>query len=304
MKKVVITGATGLIGKNLVEKLKKKGYYVIVFSRNEKNAKNQLPVADEFIRFPEGSTWKEKVAEADSIINLAGENIASGRWTERKKEKLRSSRIGTTNKLVEVINGSASKPEVFISASAVGYYGYSESEEFTEDSSAGTGFLAELTYDWENEASKIEGGETRVVIPRIGVVLSGEGGALKKMLPAFKLFFGGPIGNGRQWFPWVHTDDLTGIILKMIEDETMEGAYNAVAPEYVTAGDFARALGKVLRRPALFPVPVFALRLLFGEGAETMSKGQKVIPERLVKSGYKYKFEKLSRSLQDILRSD
>ncbi len=304
MKKVVITGATGLIGKNLVEKLKKEGYYVIVFSRDEENAKNKLPDADEFIRFPEGSTWKEKVTEADCIINLAGENIASGRWTQRKKEKLRSSRIGTTNKLVEVIKGSANKPGVFISASAVGYYGYSESEEFTEDSPAGTGFLAELTHKWENEANKIEGGETRVVIPRIGVVLSGEGGALKKMLPAFKLFLGGPIGNGRQWFPWIHTDDLTGIILKMIEDETMEGVYNAVAPEYVKAGDFARALGKVLKRPALFPVPVFALRLLFGEGAESMSKGQKVIPERLVESGYKFKFEKLSRSLQDILRSD
>lgn len=264
----------------------------------------------------------DTISRFDAVINLAGESIASGRWTRERKERLMSSRVDTTRALVKSINkippnppftkggnietfekgrGRVFKrPKVLISASAVGYYGPHGDEDVTEDSPPGTDFLADICKAWESEALKAEESGVRVVITRFGTVLEAGGGALLKMLLPFKMFIGGQIGSGRQWFPWIHRDDLIGIIKHTINNESLSGPFNVTAPRQVTNKEFSFALGRALNRPSWLPVPGFVLKILFGELGSVLLAGQRVLPEKILQAGYQFKYPDVDGALRAI----
>ena len=227
------------------------------------------------------------------VINLAGASIFS-RWTGEMKRLLRESRILTTQNLVETLEGSRVK--TFFSTSAIGYYGFHEDEELTESSPPGSDFLARLASDWEKEARKAEDHGVRVVLTRFGIVLGEEGGALGQMVPLFKRYLGGPLGSGRQWFSWIHRDDLTQAFLFLLERPEIFGPVNFTAPNPVRNRDLAAALGKALNRPALLPAPGFMLRLVLGEFGSILLEGQKVIPQKLLQSGFHFRYPRIERS--------
>jgi uncharacterized protein (TIGR01777 family) len=239
---------------------------------------------------------------ADAVVNLGGASIAGGRWTAKRKALLRASRVETTRALVTALAKMSERPKALVSASAIGYYGDRGEELLTEESAAGTGFLAELARDWEAEAVKAESLGIRVVRVRLGVVLGKDGGALAKMLLPFKLGIGGRIGSGRQWMSWVTLDDGVGILRYAIENRAIRGAINVVAPQPVQNADFTRALGRALHRPAIFPAPAFALRLAMGQMADALLlASQRVAPERLKQLGYRFLHTELSRTLAGML---
>lgn len=304
MKKIIITGATGLIGKKLSEELFKSGYHIIVFSRDSKRAKDVLKKDYEYVDwdYRNPSKWVDKISESDVIIHLAGINLFAKRWNDEFKKEIITSRKDTTKALADVIKSSSNKPKVFISASGVGYYGDGGDKILTEDSSSGDDFLAEVCKVWESEASEVESVGVRRVSIRTGIVLSTEDGALKRMLLPFKLFVGGPIGNGKQWFPWIHIDDIVGIYKYAAENENLSGAVNAASPNICTMKEFAKTLGKVLNRPSFFSVPKFALKLAIGEAGDVVLMGQRVSVAKLLSSGYKFKFENLEEALKDLLK--
>jgi uncharacterized protein (TIGR01777 family) len=236
----------------------------------------------------------------DGVVNLAGESIA-GRWSDEKKRRLRESRIAGTRRLVEAIALAAERPTVLVSVSAVGYYGDRGEEALTEDSDPGGDFLAQLCQEWEAEAQRAEGLGLRVARLRLGVVLDRNGGALAQMLAPFRLGAGGPLGSGRQWFPWIHRADVVGLFRFALERAEAAGPINAAAPELVRQGEFAEALGRALHRPAFVPTPAFALRLLFGEFAGTLLGSQRVLPERAEALGYAFRFPQIEPALRAIL---
>ncbi len=238
------------------------------------------------------------VAGADTVVHLAGETVAQ-RWTKEAREKIRSSRVEGTRRLVDAMR--ADPPRVLVSASAVGYYGSRGDERLTESSSPGDDFLSGVCVEWEREARKAEEFGVRVVCLRNGVVL-GNGGALEKMMPPFKFGVGGRIGDGTQWMPWIHIDDVAGLIEFAISSSKLRGAVNATAPNPATNGEFTRELAAALHRPAIFPVPKLALRLIFGEMAEMLYASQRVIPEAATGAGYQFRFPDLHGALRDTLR--
>lgn len=301
--KVVITGATGFVGSRLVERLQAQGDQVLILTRNPDAAKRIFPNLEIVAYNPmQSGPWQKSMAGCDAVVNLAGEPIAEGRWTaERKQEILNSRKIGT-QKIVEGINQANPKPAVLVNASAIGYYGTSETATFDETSSAGNDFLAEVCQAWESEAENVKESGTRLVIPRIGIVL-GKGGALAKMLPPFQLFIGGPIGTGQQWFSWVHRDDLVNLILSALRRPELEGAFNATAPNPVRMAQFCQTLGEVLNRPSWLPVPDFALELLLGEGSKVVLEGQQVFPKRTLDNGFEYQYPALKQALEEIVKS-
>ncbi|WP_337864855.1 TIGR01777 family oxidoreductase [Ignavibacterium sp.] len=303
MKKIIITGATGLIGRKLSQKLSEAGHQIIVFSRNASSAKNILK--KEFIYidwdYRKNDNWIESISSADAIVHLAGINLFSKRWNQKFKEEILSSRRETTKALVDAIKLSERKPEVFVSASGVGYYGDCGGKLLDENSPAGNDFLAEVCKVWESEAAEVEQSDVRRVSVRTGIVLSKEDGALRKMLFPFKLFIGGPLGNGKQWFPWIHIDDIVGIYCHAIENQNLNGAVNAASPNICTMKEFARSLGKVLNRPSLFPVPEFALKIAIGEAGKVVLMSQRVEVKKILESVYKFKFEKLEEALRNLL---
>jgi len=244
------------------------------------------------------------VARADGIVNLAGEPILGGRWNASRREAISRSRIQLTNSLVEAIERAAKRPDVLVSASAVGYYGDRSAEVVDENSAAGHDFLANVCREWEQAAQRAAQAGVRVFIPRFGVVLGLDGGALAQMLPPFQFGAGGPIGNGRQYIPWIHLFDLVELIATALEDPRYTGPAIAAAPNPVTSREFARALGRVLQRPSLVPVPAFALRVIFGDGASVLNTGQRVNPARLKELGFKWRFETLEPALRHILAED
>lgn len=304
MKKIIITGATGLIGKKLSEEFHKSGNYIIVFSRDGKRAKDILKKDYEYIDwdYRKPDKWMDKISESDAVIHLAGINLFAKRWNDEFKKEIITSRRDTTKSLAEAIRNSSNKPKVFISASGVGYYGDGGNQILTEDSPAGNDFLAEVCKVWESEAAEVESAGVRRVSIRTGIVLSPEDGALKRMLLPFKLFIGGPLGNGKQWFPWIHIDDIVGVYIHSILNDNLTGAVNAASPNICTMSEFAKTLGKVLKRPSLFPVPKFALKLAIGEAGNVVLMGQRVSVNKLLSSGYKFKFEKLEEALKDLLK--
>jgi hypothetical protein len=240
------------------------------------------------------------MSNIDAVVNLAGESIASGRWTKTRKERIMSSRTNITRALVQSMQNANPKPKVLISASAIGFYGPRIAEFVTEDAPPGTDFLADVCKAWEAEALKAEDMGVRVVLVRIGGVLESDGGALPKMIMPFKFFLGGPIGSGKQWFSWIHRDDITGIIKYALENELISGPVNLTAPEPVTNKEFSSALGRAISRPSWLPVPGFIIKITLGELGDILLTGQRVLPEKALKAGYKFKHPDVDEALRAI----
>lgn len=302
-KKILITGATGLIGKRLSKALMDRGDEITVFSRNTNTAKRKLPFLNNFVEwnYQKPEEWKSHLDGKDAIVHLAGVNLFSKRWNEDFKKKIIESRKISTRNLVTTFTDCKHKPGVFISASGVGFYGDGKETILNEEAQKGNDFLADVCNMWEVESRKAGDYDIRNVQIRTGIVLSTEDGALKEMLLPFKLFVGGPLGSGKQWFPWLHIDDVVRIYIHAIDNKNLSGAVNAASPNIVRMKEFAKTLGKVMKRPALFPVPEFALRIVVGEAAGTVVSGQRINIEKLIKSGYKFKFENLEEALRDLL---
>ncbi|MEG4969612.1 TIGR01777 family oxidoreductase [Microcoleus sp. B6-A1] len=304
--KVAIAGATGFVGSRLVEKLQAAGHQVVVLSRDGAKAGRVFPASAypnlEVVAYTpaESGDWQKSIAGCDAVVNLAGVPIAEERWTEARQQAILDSRRLTTAKLVEAIVNANPRPSVFVSASAIGYYGTSETAEFDETSLAGNDFLATVCKDWEAAAQPAKNAGTRLAILRLGIVL-GMGGALAKMLPAFKLFAGGPIGTGKQWFSWVHREDVVDLILYALQNSQVEGVLNATAPNPVRMNELCQTLGEVLKRPSWLPVPGFALEMLLGDGAKVVLEGQKVLPKQTLASGFQYQYPTLKLALEEIL---
>jgi uncharacterized protein len=304
--KVAITGATGFVGSRLVERLQAEGHQVVVLSRDAAKAQQAFPAS----AFPQvavvaytpmaSGTWQQAIAGCDAVVNLAGEPLAEQRWTPEHKQRVLDSRQIGTQKIVEAIAQMTPKPQVLVSASAIGYYGTSETATFDETSAPGQDFLAEVCKNWEAAAVPVQAEGVRLVILRIGIVL-GMGGAIAKMLPAFKLFAGGPIGTGRQWFSWIHREDLVSLIIRAVTDSAMTGTYNATAPNPVRMADFCQQLGTAMQRPSWLPVPAFALEVLLGDGAQVVLEGQEVRPQRVLAAGFEYQYPDVPEAIAKVL---
>jgi uncharacterized protein (TIGR01777 family) len=303
--KILVTGSSGLVGTALVKALGRDGHMVCRLMRPESTANNE--VKDGF-----NVAWNPATGELggagvgpDAVVNLAGASIAGGRWTAERKAVLRASRIDTTRALVEALAKMNVRPSVLVSASAIGIYGNRGDELLTEESQAGADFLAELAREWEAEALKAEALGIRVVLARFGIILAREGGALGKMLLPFKMGAGGRLGAGQQWMSWVTLEDVVGILRMAIEKAAVKGAVNVVAPQPVKNAEFTKALAKALHRPALFPAPAFALRLVLGEMADALLlSSQRVTPKRLEMAGYRFSHPELPAALGTILQGN
>lgn len=298
--RVTITGATGLIGPRLIRALRDRGDEVTVLTRNPDKATSALPGV-EAVRWADPDTEPAPAAALDgrnAVVHLAGEPVAQ-RWTDSAKKKILDSRVNGTRNLLAGMAAAANPPGVLVSSSAVGYYGPHGTEELPESTPAGTDFLADVCVKWEQEASKAPG---RVVLVRTGIVLDPDGGALEKMLPPFKMGVGGPVAGGDQYMPWIHLDDLVGIFLAALDGENWSGPVNGSAPNPVTNAEFSKALGKAIHRPAFAPVPAFAIKLLYGEMSEMVTKGQRAVPERTQQLGYTFRHTDIGPALQDAMK--
>lgn len=305
--RVTVTGATGLIGPHVIGALQKRGAQVSVLSSDARRARKRL--GDAGLAPVEAFDWdllsEPAPAEAldgrDAVVHLAGENVAQ-RWSASAKQAIRESRVTGTRNLLAGIERAAARPHALVSSSAIGYYGAHGEEPLDEDAPPGSDFLAEICVEWEREASRAE--ELlgmRVVCVRTGVVLDKNGGALAKMLPPFRLGVGGPVAGGRQFISWIHRDDLVGMIVAALADERWSGPVNATAPEPLSNRNFSRALGRALKRPALLPVPGVTLQLLYGEMAEIVTKGARVVPAKPLVLGYEFEHAQLDEALSSAL---
>jgi uncharacterized protein (TIGR01777 family) len=303
-RRIVVTGATGTIGKAVVDALQARGARVVALSRDRQRAQDALGAAVEVHHWPEPTRTPPPGASlsgAEAVINLMGEPVAQ-RWSEDARRAIRESRELATKMLVAGLRDLADeeRPATLVSQSATGYYGARGGEPVDERARPGSDFLAEVVLAWEREAASAES-LMRVVMTRTGVVLSPRGGALAQMLPFFALGLGGPVAGGRQYVPWIHLDDAVGGLLFCLEHEDVAGAVNLVAPNAVSNADFSRALGKALRRPAFLPVPAFALRLLYGEMSEIVTTGHNVVPARLAELGYEFSYQEIAAALSAVL---
>jgi uncharacterized protein len=301
LPQALVTGATGLLGRALLGRL---GQAVVV-SREPARARARMPgIVD---AYPWAGADQPFPAEAlhgvRTIFHLAGESVADGRWTADKKRRIRESRVLGTRALVGALAVTQPRPEVLISASAVGVYGDRGDEELDESSSPGGGFLADVCREWEAEALTAQALGMRVACVRFGVVLAAHGGALARMLPAFRLGLGGRLGHGRQWLSFIHLDDAVGMLLQASRDPAYGSAVNAVAPQPVTNRDFARALGQALRRPAILPVPAAGLRLALGEMSQVLTSSQRVFPRVALRARYPFAHPELAEALASLLHS-
>jgi len=301
-KRILLTGATGFIGTLLRDQLLKEGHLLTIVTRNPLRIRGEQAKNQKFISW-EKESLLEGVRNQDVIIHLAGESIAGKRWNDEIKKRIYDSRIQTTRKLVQAISsvGKDQRPGLFISASAVGIYGDRGDTVLTESSSHGSDFLSQVCIDWEAESRKAEDLGVRVANPRIGIVLGDGGGVLDKMLLAFKLFAGGPVGSGRQYLPWIHILDVCRGLRFPMENESLSGPYNLCAPEPVTMKEFAAAMGHVLHRPSRLKVPSWALKLGLGEAADPVTASLRAIPEVLTKSGFEFDYTDLEEALADLI---
>ena len=303
--KLFITGGTGFVGGALTRRLAQKGHEITILTRG--NRRDQYLIQG--VSFIEGDStkkgdWQELLTDYDVIINLAGASIFR-RWTKKNKKAIIDSRIFTTENLVEGLMGRKSSGALLISTSAVGYYGFHGDEELSENSPPGNDFLASVSKEWENAAKKAEKYGARVVICRLGIVLGKEGGALKQMIPLYKWYMGSRLGSGRQWFSWIHQEDLVNIYLFLIRNKDIFGPVNCTSPKPVRNKDMTEIMGRVLKRPTFMPaVPGFMIRLFMGEFGDTLIKGQRVLPEKLREAGFKFRFPELQHALEDILREN
>jgi uncharacterized protein (TIGR01777 family) len=301
---IIITGATGFIGKSLCKQLVQAGYDLVVLSRNPKKGSESLPnqirVASWDAKTSEG--WADYADGAYAIINLAGENIGSGRWTPGKKRRILESRLNAGKAVVEAIKKVGNKPKVLIQASGIGIYGNRDDEILDEFSRPGSGFLTEVAKQWEGSTKKVESFGVRHVIIRTGVVLGADGGFLSRVILPFRLFVGGRLGSGNQWIPWIHLDDEVRAICFLMERQNLKGAFNLTAPNPLISKDFFNLLGKTIKRPSWLPVPGFLLSLLLGERArELILSGQRAMPKRLLESGYDFLYPDAKSALREIL---
>lgn len=296
--KILITGGTGFIGRALTQSLTRQGHDVTVLSRNI-NAVEKMAVPS-----VKALNNLDQLKPEDSyqiIINLAGAPIFDARWSDARKQTIRDSRINLTQQLVNCMAAMTVKPELLISGSAIGYYGDQGDAVLTEQSTTRTDFSQQLCVDWENEAKIAEQFGVRICLIRTGLVLGDGGGLLQRMLLPFKLGLGGRLGNGQQWMSWIHREDWIAIALRMITDLSMQGAYNATAPNPVTNNEFTRALAQGLKRPALLPVPACLLKMLLGEMSGLVLGSQRVVPERLLAEGFTFQYTDLSSALAEVL---
>lgn len=297
-----MTGATGFIGRALVPALRRDGHTLVAWTRSESRARTVLGPEVEAVRASGGPNQMAAAVEGcDAVVNLAGEPILGRRWTAARRAALRESRVGLTAGLVRAVASASARPRVLVSGSAVGYYGDRGDEILAEDSPRGTGFLADLCEEWEEEANRAGALGVRVVTVRTGVVVGPGGGALVQMLPAFRLGLGGPIGSGRQYLPWVHVRDVAAIVVVALADDRLRGPVNGVGPNPATGGDFARAIGRALGRPAVLPVPSLALRAIFGQASEVLLSSQRVVPAALERIGFRFALPNLDAALTDSL---
>ncbi|RKX57039.1 MAG: TIGR01777 family protein [Thermodesulfobacteriota bacterium] len=295
--KVIVLGATGFIGSHLVKDLLKNNYEVYAVIRNPKKIEILPKGTKIIIGDPlQKGEWQEVASQMDAGINLIGETIFK-RWTKKYKKKLIDSRVISTKNLIEALRNKT----ILFNASAIGYYGDRGEEELIEESPAGKGFICELCKIWEKTAFEAEKKSIRVLIGRIGIVLGKNGGMLKVILPIFKAGLGGPLGNGKQWFSWIHIDDVTRAIRFLIENKNLSGIFNFVSPHPVRNKEFTKILSKILKRPAFIPVPVFALKLLYGELGEVIVSSTKVLPVRLLNHGFIFKYSQLENALKSII---
>jgi uncharacterized protein len=303
--KVLVTGSSGLVGTALVPALARDGHTVCRLIRPESIAKDRAKEGPDVAWNPATGELGSAAVGMDAVVNLAGASIAGGRWSAKRKDVLRSSRVDTTRALVAALTKMNARPKVLVSASAIGYYGDRADEELTEESASGSGFLAGLCREWEAEALKAEALGIRVVLARIGIVLAREGGALPKMILPFRMFMGGKIGSGKQWMSWISMEDLVGVLRYAIENRAIRGVLNVVAPKPKRNAEFTKMLAQAMHRPALFPAPAFALRLALGEMADALLlSSQHVIPSRLRQLGYKFLHADLSNALGAVLKAE
>ncbi|HVT59397.1 MAG TPA: TIGR01777 family oxidoreductase [Thermoanaerobaculia bacterium] len=303
--RILIAGGSGFIGRAAAIDLAAAGHEVVVLSRDPERARPRLAPGLGAERWDARTAagWGRLLDRPAAILNLAGENIAARRWTPRQKRALRESRLDAARAVVEAVRQAELRPAVVLQASGIGYYGSCGEDEVSEDHLPGADFLAELSIAWEAASAEVEELGVRRVVLRTGMVLAREGGALAKMLPAFRFGLGGPLGGGRQWWPWIHLADEVGAIRFLLERRGAEarGPYNLTAPQPLRNRDFARALGRALHRPALLPAPAFALRLALGEMAEALLRGQRALPSRLLDAGYAFQHPRLDGALADLL---
>ncbi|MDP3879404.1 MAG: TIGR01777 family oxidoreductase [Dehalococcoidales bacterium] len=300
--RILITGGSGLIGRALAAFLV-PDYEVIILSRRPERVTG-LPAGARAESW-DGRTidgWNSLADGADAIVNLAGENISSGRWTDARKHAILQSRMNAGQAVIEAVRVAVRKPRIVIQASGIGYYGSCSDEEITEETPPGHDFLARLAAGWEASSAPVEALGVRRAIIRTGVVLTRQGGALPRMLLPFRFFAGGRLGSGRQWFPWIHIADEVGAIRFLIENEAASGPFNLTAPVPLTNREFSRLLGQQIRRPAFVPVPALALRLLFGEMATALLDGQRAIPRHLSELGFEFRFPDAGSALEDLIR--
>jgi uncharacterized protein (TIGR01777 family) len=298
--RVTVTGATGLIGLQLISALKARGDEVTVLSRDPERAGQRLAVRAVAWDPLVDSAPVSALADADAVVHLAGEPVAQ-RWSAHVKEQIRVSRVKGTANLVAGLRDAGPRPRVLVSSSASGYYGDRGDEPLTEAATPGSDFLAEVCQEWEHGAEEGEALGLRVTRVRTGVVLSSDGGALKTMLPPFKAGVGGPVAGGRQYIPWIHLDDIVGIYLAALGGEGWSGPVNGCAPGAVTNKELSQALGHALHRPAVMPIPAFALRVLYGDMAQLVTGGQRMIPERTLALGYEFRHPDLGEALSSAL---
>lgn len=304
--RVIITGGTGLIGTALSQSLIQDGHETIILSRDP--SRYNLPPGATGAKW-DGKTavsWGHLVNEADAIVNLAGENLAGSgllptRWSAERKQLLRQSRLDAGRAVVEAVTAAERKPRVVIQASGIDYYGDLADEIVTEKSPAGSGFLADLTVEWEASTAAVTQQGVRHVSIRTGVVLSAEGGPLKTITLPFKFFVGGPLGSGKQWMSWIHIADEVAAIRFLLEEETAVGPFNLCSPEPLTNKAFSQAVGRAMGRPAFVPVPAFALRLALGEVADVVLNGRRALPKKLQERGFTFQFPTADSALQDLL---
>jgi len=296
--KILVTGATGFVGKTLLPLLVEKGHEIIVLTRDIKSAPVRLPVACKIIEWGPAKTLPHMEGDIDIVINLCGENVASGRWTSKRKQAIYNSRILSTRNLIDYFQNNSNPIKTWISASAIGIY---ENANVADESAPnGQGFLAKVCRDWEEETFKARDLNIRTVAFRIGMVLGFDGGAMEKMLPLFKLGLGGNISNGNQWMSWIHVRDLAGLIIEAIDNPSFEGPVNAVSPNPVTNREFSSTLSGILKRPAFFPVPGWVFKLLLGEMSQILINSQKISSDLAINLGYKFIYPKLKIALKII----
>lgn len=305
--RIIITGGSGLIGRQLTADLAQAGYQVVVLSRNPARVQGMPPEVDVVqwdARTAEG--WGVLAEGARAIVNLAGENLAGTgfipkRWTPERKDRILQSRLRAGEAVVQAVETAGQRPAVVVQSSGIGYYGHRGDEVLTEASPPGSDWLAQLAVQWEAVTAPVEGMGVRRVVIRTAGVFSDEGGVLPRTALPFRLFVGGPMGNGRQWVPWIHIEDEARAIRFLIESKRAAGPFNLVAPEVVTNRELSRVLGQVLHRPAFVPLPGFLLRLAFGEMADLLLKGQRAVPQRLEELGFSFRFGELRATLHDLL---